>query len=155
MKYITRVLKYYVYIVIIMSLVLVVLSLLHLTSGDVSTMFRNGYDSLWQIALMFLAVAAVYPKFGFNRRSVIIPGEYSEIRDGVVKFMEERGYELETEQEENMTFRTKSVLRRITRMFEDRVTFTRDLGGFLVEGITKDIVRLISGLEYRFRNPED
>ena len=155
MKYLVRVLKYYIYIVVIMSLILVLLSLLGLTGGSsIDEIFRNGYDSLWQIALMFLIVAAVYPKFGFNRRSVIIPGEYGEIRDGVVKYMEEKGYVLETEKEENLTFRAKSPLRRATRMFEDRVTFTRDLGGFLVEGITKDIVRIISGLEYKFRNPE-
>lgn len=154
MKYIIRAIKYYIGIVVLLIAVLTVLTLLHLTSGNIAEMFRNGYDSLWQMALMFLAIALIYPKFGYNRRGVIIPGEYSDIRDGVVSYMEDHGYRLESEEGENMTFRSASPLNRIFRLFEDRITLTRELGGFYVEGLTKDIVRIINGLEYKFRNPE-
>ena len=154
MKYIIRAIKYYLYMVILVVIILAALAFMHLTEWNAATMFRNGYESIWQLALAFLAIALIYPKFGFNRRGVIIPGEYSEIRDGIVSYMEDHGYALETEEGENLTFRAKSPVRRITRFFEDRITMTRDFGGFYVEGLTKDIVRIINGLEYKFRTPQ-
>lgn len=154
MKYIIRAIKYYLYMVILVTLMLAALSFMHVTEWDASTMFRNGYDSIWQLALAFLAIALLYPKFGFNSRGVIIPGEYGEIRNGILSYMEEHGYALESEEGENLTFRAKSPIRRLTRFFEDRITMTRDFGGFRAEGLTKDIVRIVNGLEYRFRNPQ-
>lgn len=154
MKYLLRAIKYYLYMVILVALMLAALSLMHVTEGNISSMFRNGYESIWQLALAFLAIALLYPKFGFSKRAVIIPGEYCEIREGILRYMEEHGYVLESEEGEDLTFKAKSPAFRIFRFFEDRVTMTRDFGGFYVEGLTKDIVRIINGLEYRFRNPQ-
>ena len=69
--------------------------------------------------------------------------------------MENRGYKLESEKGENMTFRNRSILNRITRMMEDRITFTRTLGGFELEGLRKDTIRVIYGLENALRNSSD
>ena len=68
--------------------------------------------------------------------------------------MEERGYELETEEGENMTFRLRNKFNRAARTWEDRITLTRELAGFYMEGISKDVARLASALEFKFRNPE-
>ena len=54
-----------------------------------------------------------------------------------------------------MTFRNRSILNRITRMMEDRITFTRTLGGFELEGLRKDTIRVIYGLENALRNQSD
>lgn len=151
MKYLIRVVKYFIYIVVILALILWILSLLKVVEGDIGKMFRNGYDSLWQLGLAFLAVAAIYPKFGYTRRGVVIPGAYSEIRPGIVEYMENRGYRLESEENENLSFRLVSPIGRLTRTWEDRITMTRDLPGFYLEGRTKDVVRIASGLEYKFR----
>ena len=154
MKYIIRSLKYFIYISVIVTLILCVLVALKLVSPDIDVMFRNGWKSVGLIAIMFLAVSAIYPKFGYANRGVRILGEYSQIRDGIVSFMEDHGYELETEQGENMTFRLRNKFNRATRTWEDRITLTRDLAGFYMEGISKDVARLASGLEFKFRNPE-
>lgn len=66
--------------------------------------------------------------------------------------MESRGYELETEENQIMTFRLHSKVSRIAKMLEDRVTFIKVPEGFEVEGLRKDIIRLISGLEYKLNN---
>ncbi len=152
LKYIVRAIKYFFYFAILLTIILSILVLAHVIDNDISTMFRNGYDSLWQIAIMFAAVSAVYPVFGFTKKDVVIPGEYNEVRYGVVKFMESRGYKLETEKDGNMTFRLRSVLNRITRMAEDRITLKRSLGGFEIEGLRKDAIRLVYGLENAFRS---
>lgn len=154
MKYLLRALKYYLYMVILVTVILAALSLMHITEWNAAAMFRDGYNSIWQLAVAFLAIALLYPKFGFNRRGVIIPGEYGEIRGGIMSYMEDHGYVLESETGEDLTFRAKSPLRRATRFFEDRITMTREFGGFHVEGLTKDVVRIINGLEYRFRSPQ-
>ena len=152
MKYIIRVLKYFVFITVVMALILTVMALLGIVEKDVDSLFRNGWNSLWQIALMFLVVSAVYPRFGFCKRGAIVPGTYEEIRPGLIRFMAERGYELEKEEGENLTFRCKSVLQRFSKLlWEDRITLERDRAGFYVEGRTKDVVRIVSGLETRFR----
>ena len=151
MKYIVRVLKYFVFITVVMALILLVLALLGFVEKDVDSMFRNGWNSIWQIALMFLAVAALYPRFGFCKRGAIIPGAYENIRPGLIHYMARRGYELEKEEGENLSFRLKSPLQRFLKLlFEDRITFTRDRAGFYVEGRTKDVVRIVSGLEALF-----
>lgn len=152
MKYAVRAIKYFFYYLILLAVILAVLRLLHVVEGDITQMFRNGYDSLWQIALMFAVVAAAYPYFGFRKQGVIIPGAYEEIRPGVVALMQERGYELEKEEGENLTFRLRNHVNRIARMWEDRITFTRDFHGFILDGPTRDTVRIKSALEYKFRN---
>ena len=155
MKYLVRVLKYFVFITVVMALILLVLSLLGIVEKDVNAMFRNGWDSLWQIGLMFLAVSAIYPRVGFCRRGARIPGTYEEIRPGLVRYMAERGYEIETEEVENLTFRRKGFLARLGKLlFEDRITFERDRAGYYIEGRTKDVVRIVSGLEHIFRDGE-
>lgn len=155
MKYLIRVLKYFVFITVVMTLILLVLAVAGVVPKDIDAMFRNGWDSVWQIALMFLVVSAIYPRVGFCKRGAIIPGTYEEIRPGLVRYMAEHGYEIEKEEGENLTFRCKSPIQRVLKLLcEDRIRFERDRAGFYVEGRTKDVVRIISGLETRFNGPE-
>ena len=156
MKYIIRVLKYFVYISVIMALILWILSIAGVVDGNPEVMFRNGYNSLWQIALMFLAVSAVYPRFGFTKRGVRIYGDPAESRQDIVSLMEERGYKLEEkpaaadEPAGVLRFVLRSPVRRALKMWEDRITLIPELPGYIMEGITKDVVRLAAALEYRF-----
>ena len=154
-KYIVRAVKYFFYFSFLLVIFMTILVCAHVVDGNIETMFRGGYNSLLQIGLMFACVAAVYPIFGFVRKSAIIPGEYKDIRDGIVDAMESRGYVLEKEEGENLSFRLKSTLNKISRMYEDRITFTRELGGFSVEGLRKDAIRIIYGIESRFRKDEE
>ena len=78
MKYLIRSLKYYCYLIILLALIILALVLTGFVEADLSKMFVNGYDSLWQIALVMLAFAALYPRaedvgrphhaHGFGRR---------------------------------------------------------------------------------------
>ena len=51
-----------------------------------------------------------------------------------------------------MTFRLASKINAVARMLEDRVTVCAVPDGLEVEGITKDVIRIISNLEYRLRS---
>ena len=81
-------------------------------------------------------------------------GDLADYRDDVVRCMEERGYALESESGDTMTFRSRSIANRIFRMGEDRITIEKTLGGFEVEGLSRDIVRIVYALEYKLRDPE-
>ena len=154
MKYIIRALKYFISLALILVVFIALLRLFNLVGGEgegIAGMFRNGTDSIWQIALILLVLSAVYPRFGYGTRTVMIPGSYAEVRDGIVETMRARGYELEKEEGENLSFRKSGTFARLSRAFEDRITFTRCMTGFYVEGYSRDLVRVISALEYRFR----
>lgn len=155
MKYLIRSVKYFFYLAIILTLVILILMKLKLVDSNPEQIFRNGYDSFWQIALMLAAFAAIYPKFGFSRRNARIPGEFGEIRSEVIEHMDLRGYKLEKQEGENMYFRLRSPMQRVTRMLEDRVTMTRSFDGFELEGATKDVVRIVSFLENKSYRPSE
>lgn len=154
MKYLIRAVKYFFYITILISIILGILVLLKFVSSDVNVMFKNGWNSIWQILLMFACVAAFYPRFGFTKRLVPVLGDLSDLKGTVLATMRDRGYLLENDSAEVMTFRSKSTFNRISRMLEDRITIEKGLGGFYVEGPTKDVTRIVYGLEYNFRNPD-
>lgn len=155
MKYIIRAVKYFIYITIVLSLVLLVLAKLNFINGDLSTMFINGYDSLWQIGLILLAFSALYPSFGYSKRSVGAAGSPEENRPEVRGAFLDQGYKLSSETDGVMKFVKISQISRALRIWEDTITVTPELGGFVLEGRTKDIVRIATSLEYRFRNPEE
>lgn len=154
MKYLIRSVKYFLYITVIITLILCILVLLKMVSPDINVMFKNGWKSVGLILGMFAAVSAIYPMFGYAKRLATVLGDFAELRNGVVEYMESRGYSLETESEEKMTFRSRSVMNRIFRVWEDRITLEKGLGGFYVEGLSRDITRIVAGLEYKFRNPD-
>lgn len=155
MRYFIRAVKYFFYFTILFAVIMAALVFIGAVPYDVGKMFRDGYKSLWQIALLFAFVAAFYPRFGFIKRSAMIKGEYSDIRGGIIEYMEARGYRLESEDGENLTFRLRSKFNALFKMFEDRITMTRELGGFEVEGLTKEVVRIVGGLEYKFRTLDE
>ncbi len=101
-----------------------------------------------------LAFGAIYPFFGFMKKETVVPGEYSEIREKVISFMEDRGYSLEKEDGENLYFRIKGPVKKIFRMCEDRISLTRSFSGFTMEGLRKDVIRLSIGMETRLRKED-
>ena len=152
MRYVIRAVKYFFYFCILLAILIGILILVHATeANNVESLFKDGYDSLLKIAIMFGCISAIYPLFGFQKKEAIVPGEYKEIRTAVIEFMESRGYRLESEQGEDMTFVCRSPVTRLFRMFEDRITLTRCISGYEVEGLRKDVVRLVHGLEQRMR----
>lgn len=153
MKYLVRAIKYFFYLLIILTLVILLLVAFKIVEGDISTMFVNGYDSLWQIALVALFFALLYPRLGFITRKAYMPGDPEKVSRTVKEVLADRGYVLETSEGDNMTFRKKRAGARLAKMWEDRLTFEKTPTGYNVEGLTRELARVISALEAR--NEED
>ena len=149
MKYVIRAVKYFFYFAILCSAIVGALVLIGAVESDINAIFDNGYASVVKIIVFFALVASVYPKFGFITRQVAQDKSWSDIRDIVVPYMAEKGYVLEEESSEKVTFRSKGFTARFTKMFEDRITLTKTEKGWTAEGLRKDTFRIANGLEYR------
>ncbi len=152
MRYILRAIKYFVYICVIVTIILAALVLLKAVSPDINVMFRPGWKSVGLIAAMFAGVSAFYPLFGYTKRLATVLGEIEGLRDDVVKYMDTKGYRLELEQDGKMIFRSRSFMTRL--IWDDRITIEKGLGGFYVEGVSREVAKIVSGLEFKFRTPD-
>lgn len=150
MKYLIRSIKYFFCLILILALIIAVLVAMKIVDADFSTMFVNGYDSYWQMAALMAVFALAYPKWGYSSRKAVLNGSFEELGDRIVKVMEAHGYVLEGTDGEDMTFRKASGLSRALKMWEDRITFTRDINGYQLEGLTRDLPRLVAALETEF-----
>ena len=153
MKYLVRAIKYFFYFAIITYLIVYALIFLGMADSNIENNFEGGYSAFWKMGLFFAAVAAVYPKLAFiNRKLYIDPA--TDIQAQAVIFFKDRRYVLESQTEDTITFRVSGVGARLVKMCEDRITITRTLDGYYMEGLRKDVLRLASGLEYLFQNEE-
>ena len=146
MRYLVRALKYFVRLAIIFALVVIVLMVAKVVPSDVGQIFVNGYDSLWQIALLIAAFAIIYPRFGYIRRPVIVPGADEEVKPLLDKVMAAHSYVQEKRRDGKLCYRKSSVGDKLVRMWEDRITVDRLVSGYELEGIGKDVVRLANAL---------
>ena len=144
MKYLIRAFKQFVYLSVILCLVIFILVKAGIVEADLSKMFVNGYDSIWQIAIIIAVFAAVYPHLGYSSREIHLYGSDGELKSGVREVMEDKGYRLEKDNGEEMTFVKRAPLTRLVKLWEDRITLTRTVSGYSAEGLTKDVVRIAS-----------
>lgn len=149
MKYLIRSIKYFIYFSLMCTVIVSALVLIGAVDGDINAIFEDGYASIGKIAIFFALVAAVYPKVAFIQRGISSDKEWSEIRTEVIEYMKEHQWELEGESDGVATFRVRGTAARISKMYEDRITLTRYAGGYQMEGLRKDVMRLATGLEHR------
>ena len=149
MQYFIRAVKYFFYFATLTTIILLALVLIGAVEGNVETMFRDGYDAIWKMAIFFVLVAAVYPQFGFISRRLYIDGDWDTIKNTTLTYMTERRYILVCESSDTMTFRCKDLTARISKMFEDTVVLKKTEDGYVLEGLRKDVIRLAAGLEHR------
>ena len=149
MKYFIRAVKYFFYFAFLMTATILVLVSIGAVEGDINTIFENGYNDLWKIAIFFAVVAAVYPKFGFVCRKIETTGTWETVRNETASYFNEKPYKLESETSDTLTFRRRDLIARITKMGEDRITVRKTEDGVEMEGLRKDVILYTTGLEYR------
>lgn len=151
-RYILRAVKYFLTMALIVAVVLALLNYYQFHNWNLLLSLRGGTRSLLWIGLMLAGFSAVYPSFGYACRPLDVRGEVSEILPVIEEYMDARGYKLESKTDEKVTFRIRSPFTRAMRTFEDRITFTRTHTGYTIEGLNRELVRLKSGIEYKYQN---
>lgn len=153
MKYIVRSLKYLVYFVVIFFICLAIVILFsHQSFTDIPSLFKEG--SLLPICLIFIGFAALYPAVGYRKGRLHLDGEWKDYRESVIQTMESAGYKLTEEDGRTMKFRHTRPLIRLTRMWEDAITFEQQESDpylVLVDGPSRDSLRLVSSIYYNYR----
>lgn len=148
MRYFIRSIKYFIYFSLLCSAIVTILVLIGAVEGNIDAIFSEGYNSVWKIAIFFAIIAAVYPKVGFITRNIATDKDWAEIRETVLEYMTEHRYEIENETDGIITFRFKGAAGRLSKMYEDRLTLTRNSDGYQLEGLRKDVIKVSMGVEY-------
>ena len=152
MTYLRRAVKYFIQISLLLALIIGVLMATGYVSKDVAVAFQHGWKSVWWILAIFALMALVYPFFGYQKRKINVNGDPALAKDGIVEALKGRGYVLASEADGVLKFKLSSPLNRAARMWEDTITLSPVLGGWEVEGLTRDLVRVIGSIESDFRN---
>ncbi len=154
MKYLRRVIKYFIFLSGLLTLLLTIMISVRLVEADINVLFKDGWMSVLMIAGIFAVMSAFYPYFGYGRRYVKVNPETDDIKEKIISYMDRRNYVLESEEGENMTFRSNLITTKLLRVWEDRISLNRILSGFEVEGPTRDIVVVVFGLNEILREED-
>ena len=154
MTYIRRALKYFIQTCLLLAIIIGILMLSGMVSKDISVAFTHGWKSVWWILAIFAVMALVYPFFGYQKRLIHVKGDPALARDGIVEALKIRGYVPESEADGILKFHLSSPVNRAFRFWEDTITLTPVLDGWEVEGLSRDLVRVVSSIEQYFRNRE-
>lgn len=143
--YIIRAVKYFLTLIILMF---VLFAFMYLTGTSASNDYLGTLSSQRGIFMFIslMALAAVYPYFGYGKRVLNI--NYESNKDQIINVMSMCGYKFShlTEQGE-LVFRASATIKKITTMGEDAITI-KDMGESLsIDGIRKELVRI----EYRLK----
>lgn len=152
MRYLIRALKYLVYFAVIFFVIVGIVFLFSSQKAaglSFAQLFQEG--SLPKIALLFAAVSALYPKLSFYKKELHLNGDFTKYAAVVDEVMKSLDYEPEKKEAGCVTYIKKSAYARLTRMYEDRITFETADSPVFVEGYRKDLLRILSMINYRVR----
>ncbi len=150
MRYFIRSVKYFFHFVLLMTAIIIALVFIGAVEGNINEIFEDGYNALWKIAILFAAIAAIYPKFGFINRRLNIDADWESVSNTATGYFRERKYSVETEEADRITFRRIGLGARIAKKGEDRITLTKTSEGYFLEGLQKDIILFSTALEGLF-----
>ena len=155
MTYIRRAIKYFIQTCLLLAIIIGILMLSGMVSKDITVAFTHGWTSVWWILAIFAVMALVYPFFGYQKRKIHVNGDPALARDGIVEALKIRGYVPESETDGVLKFHLAAPVNRAFRFWEDTITLSPILGGWEVEGLSRDLVRVVGSIEHYFRNREN
>ncbi len=147
MKYFIRSVKYFFHFSILMTAIILVLILIGAVEGNINEIFEDGWNSLWKIAVFFILIAAIYPKFAFIRRKLDVESDWDKVRNEAVGYFKERRFNIETEEDGKISFRRIKLADRIARKGEDRITLAKADDGYYLDGLRKEVLIFATALE--------
>ena len=155
MTYLRRAFKYFIQMTLLVAIIIGALMMTGYVSKDITVAFQRGWTSVWWILAIFTVMALAYPFFGYQKRLIKVNGDPALAKPGIVEALKGRGYALKSDKDGMLKFQLTSPVNRIFRFWEDTITLTPNLGGWEAEGLARDLVRVVSSIEYYFRNNEN
>ena len=155
MKYFIRSVKYLFYFSFMCGIILVLTFHFSVKPEDLTLMDMLLVDnSLYKMLAFFVAVAAVYPALGFQKKEVYI-SNFKENKKQIVELFENANYVIANESATSISFKLRNPFLRVLRLCEDYVTIDFSGNPVVMEGLRKDILRFSRGIEYICRSEEE
>ena len=155
MKYFIRSVKYLFYFSFMCGIILVLTFHFSVKPEDLTLMDMLLVDnSLYKMLAFFVAVAAIYPALGFQKKEVYI-SNFKENKKQIVELFENANYVIASESATSISFKLRNPFLRVLRLCEDYVTIDLSGNPIVMEGLRKDILRFSRGIEYICRSEEE
>lgn len=155
MKYFIRSVKYLVYFTVMCGIILVLTFHFSVKPEGLTLMDMLLVDgSIYKMLIFFVAVAAIYPALGFQKKEVYV-SNFKEHKKEIVELFENANYVVASESATTISFKLRNPFLRLLRICEDYVTIDFSGNPILMEGLRKDILRFSRGIEYICRSEEE
>ena len=102
----------------------------------------------------FVAVAAIYPALGFQKKALYI-SNMKEHRKEIIELFGNANYVIAAETATSISFKLRNPFLRLLRLCEDYVTIDFSDNPAMIEGLRKDVLRFSRGIEYICREEEE
>ncbi|MEZ7873533.1 MAG: hypothetical protein QMB82_08490 [Bacteroidales bacterium] len=149
-QYITRALKYAIYLGVVFVLIVSVFSLTSSGEFDYKNLFRPGTG--YQLIIFFVAVSLFYPIFGFAKRKVYLNNGFANDREKIMEIFTNSKYSVISETADTIQFKHNSPMLRLMRMYEDTITVNISDNPIVIEGLRKDVSRIARTIEWHIRD---
>lgn len=154
MKYFIRSVKYLVYFTLMCSIILVLTFHFSVKPDDLTLMDMLLVDgSIYKMLAFFVAVAAIYPALGFQKKPLYI-SNIPEHKKEIKELFENANYVVASETETSISFKLRNPFLRVLRLCEDYVTIDFAENPAMIEGLRKDVLRFSRGIDYICREEE-
>lgn len=155
MKYFIRSVKYLIYFSFMCGLILVATFYLGnpIEGLTLMDMLLAG-GSIYKMLAFFVAVAAIYPALGFQKKPVYV-SNFKENKKEIIELFENANYVIDNETATSITFRLRNPFLRLMRLYEDHIIIDFSENPIMMEGLRKDILRFSRSIEYICRKDEE
>ena len=155
MKYFIRSVKYLVYFTVMCGIILVLTFHFSVKPEGLTLMDMLMVEgSLYKMLAFFVAVAAIYPALGFQKKPVYV-SNIKEHRKEIVELFENANYVIDQETATSISFRLRNPFLRFMRLCEDHVIIDFSENPATMEGLRKDVLRFSRSIEYICRQDEE
>lgn len=155
MKYFIRSVKYLLYFTVMCGIILVLTFHFSVKPEGLTLMDMLLVDgSIYKMLIFFVAVAAIYPALGFQKKEVYV-SNFKEHKKEIIELFENANYVVASESATTISFKLRNPFLRLLRICEDYVTIDFSGNPILMEGLRKDILRFSRGIEYICRSEEE
>lgn len=155
MKYFIRSVKYLVYFTVVCGIILVITFHFSVKPEGLTLIDMLLVDgSIYKMLAFFVAVAAVYPALGFQKKQMYV-SNVKEHRKEIVELFENANYVIDSESATSISFRMRNPFMRLLRLYEDKVTIDYTDYPVFIEGLRKDVLRFSRNIEYYICREEE
>lgn len=108
-----------------------------------------------QIVIFFVAVAAIYPLFGYWKREVAVSEKFMSNPAVLRGIFDTLHFEIYQESPNRILLHHRNGFIRFMRLYEDTITIDIAEGFITIEGQRKDVVRFVHNIEWEQTRNKD